>query len=216
VAIRPELRKEYEQFLNPDVLRPRLLSASIFIMGFESLKAAIVDRLRYLFWRGFDEHGDKFDPRYEEEVLSRHRSPARASLMWLCQEGAISAADLDVYDRIRECRNKLAHQLLDIVSTKGLPEGFDDRFNEMVDLLRRIEVWWIQNFELAIDPEYTDEEVDPEEIVPGRLIALQLLCDIALGSEEHSRSWYEGFRERIAELEKHTETPPNYATRADD
>lgn len=205
MAIRPELKKEYEDFLNPDVLRPRLLAASIFIIGFESLKTAILDRLHNLFWRGFDQHGDKFDPRYEEEVLTRHRSPVRASLMWLKEQGAIQDSDFELYDRVREYRNRLAHRLLDIVSTEGLPEGYDDRFSEMVDLLRRIEVWWIQNFELAVDPDYSDEDVDPEEIIPGRIIALQLLCDIALGSEERSRSWYEGFRERVTELEKDME-----------
>ena len=167
MPIPPELTKQYEDFLNPEVLRPRLLVTSIFITGFESLKAAIVDRLRSFYWRGFDQDGEKIDPRYDEEVLSRDkRSPVRASLLWLLEEGAIEKADLEAYDRIRLCRNLLAHELLDIVSTEGLPEGFNDRFEGMVALLRKIEVWWIQNVELAIDPDYADKEVDLQRLSP--------------------------------------------------
>lgn len=215
MTIRAELTKQYEDFLNPAVLRPRLLAASVFITGFESLKVAIVDRLSGLYWRGFNQEGEEIDPRYDVEVRSRHRSLVRASLMWLVEEGAIEQTDLDTYDRVRVCRNLLAHELLDVVSSQGLPEDFDIRFEELIELLRKIEVWWIQNVELAINPVYVGQEVDPAEIVPGRLIALQVLCDVALGPEDKSLFWYDGFRNKVAEVEEDMGDSPDNITGPD-
>lgn len=35
----------WEDFLNPDVLRPKLISASIYLAAFELLKDAIIERI---------------------------------------------------------------------------------------------------------------------------------------------------------------------------
>ena len=40
-----EPRQSWEEFLNPEVTRPRLIAASIYIAGFEALKDAIVDHI---------------------------------------------------------------------------------------------------------------------------------------------------------------------------
>lgn len=197
---RSDLAKQYLDFLNPDILRPRLLTTSVYIAGFESLKEAVISQPRSLFWTGFDQRGERISPDYQKEVLSRHANPVVASLLWFQEAGAIDAQDLEAYDRLRQCRNRLAHELLDIVSSEGLPEGLDDRFAEMIALIRKLGVWWILNFELATDPDWADKEIDEKEIIPGRQIALQLLCDVALGAHEQSRHWHEGFRERIREF----------------
>ena len=58
----PKIRRSWEEFLNPDVMRPHLIAASIYIAGFEALKDSVVGRIRDFFWTGFDESGDKIDP----------------------------------------------------------------------------------------------------------------------------------------------------------
>ena len=72
--------------LNPDVLRPRLTRAAIFIIAFEMLKATIVDRIRNFFSVGFDAEGAHLSPEYAD-VLARNRSPVHASLDWLVEQG---------------------------------------------------------------------------------------------------------------------------------
>lgn len=57
-----KVRESWSDFLNPDAMRPGLIRASIYIAGFETLKDAIIARLRDFFWTGFDESGDKIDP----------------------------------------------------------------------------------------------------------------------------------------------------------
>lgn len=191
-----EARRSWEEFLNPEVTRPRLIAASIYLASFEALKDAVVDRIRDFFWTGFGESGDKIDSEYQSDVLARNRSPVYASLDWLREMGAIDSADMQAFERVKECRNTLAHELLSTLGTQGLPPDFDQCSNELVELLRKIEIWWIVNVEIATDPDYADLDVDEDEIVPGRIMTLQLLWDIALGDEERSRFYWSEFRKQ--------------------
>ena len=190
------VRRSWEEFLNPEVTRARLIAASIYIAGFEMLKEAIVDHIRDFFWMGFDESGDNIDPSYQSDVLARNRSPVYASLDWLTEMNAIDDADMRIFGRVKACRNTLAHKFFSTLGSEGLPPDFEQCFTEMVALLLKIEVWWITNFEIPINPDYDGSDIDEEEIVPGRLAGLQLLWDIALGDEERSRFYYNEFRKQ--------------------
>ena len=192
----PNVTRSWEEFLNPKVIRPRLISASIYIAGFEALKDAVVGRIRDFFWTGFDESGDKLDPKYKLDVLARNRSPVYASLDWLRGMNVIGEADVDIFNRAKDCRNKLAHDLLSTLGSEGLPDGFDECFTEMVALLRKIAVWWITNVDIPTDPDFDGRDVDEEGIVPGSIMTIQLLRDIALGDGERSRFYYDEFRKQ--------------------
>jgi hypothetical protein len=191
-----KIGRSWEGFLNPEITRPRLIAASIYIAGFEILKDSIVGRVRNFFWTGFDESGEKIDTKYQSEVLARNRSPVYASLQWLKEMSAIDDSDLQVFDRVKICRNTLAHELFSMLISKGLPEDFDRCFGDMVALLRKIEVWWIINIEIPTNPDFDDKEVDENGIVPGPVMGMQLLMDIALGDEERSRFYYDEFRKQ--------------------
>jgi hypothetical protein len=177
----------WRDFLNPDVTRSRLLAASVYIASFEFLRDRIVSRIRdFLVVPNSDS-----EQRYQEEVLSRDSSPVYASLDWLKENGAISESDLKTFDRVKDCRNELAHELLELVSTEGLPEELPERYDELVELFRKIEVWWVMEVEVPTDPQFDGQEIDPEEVLPGPVAGLKVLSDIALGGEDQSKFYYE-------------------------
>lgn len=191
------VKQPWEEFLNPEVTRPHLIAASLYIAGFEALKDSIIGRIRSFFWTGFDQGGEKIDPEYETDVLSRNRSPVYASLDWLQEHKAIDEDDLQIFDNVKRCRNTLAHELLSIIGSSGLPDEFDQSFEDMVALLRKVEVWWIVNFEIPINNDHDGtEKVNEDAIVPGPIVSMQVLMDIALGDEERSKFYYEEFRKR--------------------
>lgn len=194
----PKIKQSWEEFLNPEVTRPRLLAASIYIAGFEALKDSVVGRIRSFFWTGFDESGDKINPEYESEVMARSKSPVYASLDWLKELKVIDELDLNTFDRVKKCRNTLAHNLFSVLASDGLPSEFEQCFADMVTLVRKIEVWWIVNVEIPCNPDYYGVDVDEDGIVPGPVMGMQLLMDIALGDEEKSRFYYDEFRKRTA------------------
>lgn len=190
----PKVRRSWEEFLNPDVARPRLIAVSIYIAAFEAMKNSVVGRIRDFLWSGFDESSDKIDPKYQSDLLSRNRSPVHASLDWLKEMNAIDDGDLAAFDRFKACRNTLAHELLSTVSSEGLPLDFEQCLSEMVGLHRKIELWWITNGGIPTNPDFDRRDVDEEEIVPGPVMAIQLLLEIGLGDEEQSRFYYNKFR----------------------
>jgi hypothetical protein len=112
---------------------------------------------------GFDRKpGDRIDPVYRSDVLARNRSPVYASLDWLKERNAT-------------------------LGSEGLPPDFEQCFSDMVIFLRKIEVWWIANVEIPTNPDYDGSDIVEEAIVPGPIMSMQLLLDIALGDEERSR-----------------------------
>lgn len=140
--------ENWERFLDPDFLRPSLLSATMFITAFELLKDSIVDRVRDFYTLGW---GDKtaMSPEYEKEVLTRDkkRRPLAASLDWLHEHRAIDEADLEIFRRLTDVRNQLAHELFRVV-TGQVPSEHDSQFPALIALLRKVEVWWIVNVEI--------------------------------------------------------------------
>jgi len=189
-----KIQKIWEEFLNPEVMRPRLIATSLYITGFEMLKDSIIIRIKDFFTHGFNEDGDIIDPKYQFDVLSRNKSILYASLYWLKYMEAIDENDINTFNRIKTRRNELAHRLHHLLGSEGMPTDFEKCFQEMVSFLRKIEVWWIVNVEIPTNPDYDGKEIDEAGIVPGPVMSLQLMCGIALGSDKKSRFYYEEFK----------------------
>lgn len=187
----PKVRRSWEELLNPAVMRPRLIAASLYIAGFEMLKDFIVNRILNFF-----KSGDEIGPNYQSDVLARNRSDVYASLDWLKELNAIDEHDLETFNRVKVCRNTLAHKLFAALGSEGLPADFERCFTEMVALFRKIEVWWIMNVLIPTNPDYNGSDIDESEIVPGCTWGMQMFVDIALGDDERSRLYYDEFRKR--------------------
>lgn len=187
-----KLRASWERALNPETLKSNIITASIFSMAFEMLKSSIVGKIEGFFINGFNGNGVIVDSEYKEKVLSLNRSPLYASLKWLQDKNAINEKDLEQFERIKRCRNILTHEMLSFTSSDV---DFDVAkvFEEMVALLGKVEIWWFENLEMAIDPDAYPEDLDLEQVIPGPVWSLQMLIDIALGSEEEARKYYDHF-----------------------
>ena len=190
-----KVRVSWERFLHPETLRTNLIVASIYITAFEMLKDSIIDRIKDFYSSGYDmEKGLIIDDKYKTEVLKRDKSPLYASLYWLKENNVIDDKDIEQFNKIKECRNELAHDIVNFIST-GIKNDPMPLFNIMVDLLQKIEKWWIINVEIATDLDYADKKIDEDGIIPGAIMSLRLLTDIALGAEEESRQYFKAFEE---------------------
>jgi hypothetical protein len=185
----------WETFLNPASLRSNLIIASIYVAAFEVLKTAIVGRIKDFFTNGFDQNGPRISAEYQSDVLSKSRSPVYASLQWLKESSAINDADIECFERVKKLRNELAHALTGMLF-HGLPTEVAQRLSEMISLLDKIERWWIINAEIPVNPDLADKEIDEEQIIPGPIMGMRLLLDIAIGSEEESKRYFDEFKRR--------------------
>ena len=193
-----DTQAKLEQFLDPEVLRPNLILASIYIAAFEILKNSIIERLRDFYVRGYDENGWIIMPAYTDEVLSKDKSPTYASLKWLKESQAINDDDIDKFNKVKEFRNLLAHEITNMLM-EGLPLDLSERFNDMVGLLDKIESWWIINVDIPTNPDLDDmaDEIDEKGIVPGPIMSLRMMIDVALGSNEVANYYINEFKKNI-------------------
>lgn len=182
---------QWERFLNPDVVRPSLFLATMFITTFEILKDSIVDDICSFYTNGFDAHGPTIDPKYQSEVLSKNKSPLYASLQWLREHDALDEEDLVTFKKLNNTRNLLAHQLFSVV-TGQIESTHEAEFDVLVALLRKIGVWWIVNVEIPTNPDHDGQEIDEDGIVPGAVLSLQILIQVASGSTELLENWRKG------------------------
>ena len=104
--------------------------------------------------------------------------------------------DIGAFDRVKTCRNILAHRLLATLGSEGMPPDFEKCFEEMVALLDKIETWWIKEVEIPINSDLDGQDIDEDGIMSGRVMGIRLLCDIALGDEKTCQFYYDEFRKR--------------------
>lgn len=187
-----KIKASWERVLHPATLKENIITASIFSMGFEMLKSSIIEKIEGFFTNGFDENGMIISSEYKEKVLTLNRSPLYASLKWLQDMNAIDDKDIERFEHIKRCRNTLAHEMLTFASS-GVEFDVAEAFEEMISLLRKIEIWWFENFEMAIDPEAYPEDLDLDQVIPGPVWSLQMLIDVALGPEEEAQKYYDHF-----------------------
>lgn len=178
----------WERFLDPDVVRPSLFMATMFITTFEILKNSIVDRIRDFYSIGWSAEGTMVSPEYELKVLSRNKSSLYASLDWLREHEAIADDDLKIFEQLKKTRNILAHQLFDVVTGQAKSDH-TDQFPVLVELLRKIELWWVVNVEIPTNPDYDGAEIDEQGIVPGAILSLQMLLEVVGGNTELLEAW---------------------------
>ena len=53
-------------------------------------------------------------------------------------------------------------------------------------------MWWVVNVEIPTNPDYDGKEIDEEGIVPGAVLTLQMLIQVASGNTELLEHWRKG------------------------
>lgn len=190
-----DVQASWESFLNPKVMRPLFITASIYVTAYETLKESIVGRIRDFYIMPFFEPYEESKNEYQKKVLSRNKSPLYASLDWLKENDVIGEKNIEAFEEVKKCRNVLAHHLFEKISGNDLPD-IESHFPAMVDLLNKVEVWWIVNVELATNPDFDDKEIDESEIQPGPVLMLRMMIDVALGDEKASTYDYDKFKKK--------------------
>lgn len=186
----------WEAFLSPDVVRSKLITGGMFLVGYETLIASITEHLVSFFANHWTAEGPQISEKYKKEVLGRDPKSKgdrlRGSIAWLRENDVISEDDETAIRTVTEARNRVAHELVGFVAgSKSL--DYMEHFGTLQTLVEKIERWWIVNVELATDPDFDDVEVDPEQIVSGPSLMMQVLVQVALGTGEGAWEFHRGF-----------------------
>jgi len=184
--------------LNPDVARPKLISAGLFLLGHEMLLDSIKRHPLDFFCSHWTAEGPTPSDKYRAEVLAldpKGKNDAlRGSIAWLRKVDAITADDDAAIKIVTDARNRIAHEMATMFHSAE-PPGFVEHFATLVNLVQKIEKRWIVNVELPTDPDFDGQEIDEDGIISGPALIMRLLTQVALGDEEEAWEFYRGFME---------------------
>ncbi|GAB3499541.1 hypothetical protein GCM10027341_23050 [Spirosoma knui] len=184
----------WENFVNPPVIKNRLISASIYVTAYEILKNSIIERVKSVYVLPITDQDGVTE--YESEVLSKDKKkrPLSASLNWLYDNDVFDDNDLKAFKLVTDCRNIIAHEM-PLVVTGEVEPNYLSLLIEVVRIIRKIEIWWIINFEIPANSDYDGKVINEEEIIPGILIMIQMMLEVALGPEEQSTSYLNALKQ---------------------
>ena len=177
---------------NQKDLRPFLITASLYITAFELLKNSINKRIEDFFMVDAKSRNSSATQKYNEEMRpyrDKHKEKkdkkTYASLDWLIDVGAISDADVKKYDDVRSFRNEIAHEMLNLMSEKTAEnlEEMNHHFVTMLELLRKIETYWILNVDVPCNPDFDGKEISAKDVSPGPIVAMEMLMNEALSQK---------------------------------
>jgi hypothetical protein len=173
-----QVYRSWTKFFNPESLRSNLIAASLFLTAYELLRTSAIDRIRDFFTYEFNENGGVVSEDYKDKVLSLHKSPLRASLLWLKEMSALDDSDIELVDNIREHRNELAHDLPKFIATADAEINVD-LLGSIYELLTKIDRWWIKEVDIPTNPDFDGQEVADADIQSGIMICMQMMLRIA-------------------------------------
>jgi len=116
-------------------------------------------------------------------------------LRWFINADAITEEDYDLYQKLRERRNDITHELL-----KNLNVGFGETdakmYVKLLELYQKLDKWWINQIEIPISGEVMPGEYDPEQVSGGQAMILSIINDIIFDNNK------ERYRSLLDELKK--------------
>jgi len=182
-----DYREQWESFLNPEVFKDRLINISMYITIYEMLKDSIINRLKDFYIMTLIGARDlEGEEEYRSKVLSRRKNHLYASISWLIEHEVINEVDKENIEALKNYRNYLAYEMSDIVFN-GEIKDLMKNFLCAYQLVHKIENWWIINFEMAINPDFTDanlEDIDIDNIQSGKKLMIDMALSVLSGSEE--------------------------------
>lgn len=210
-----DTREAWSAFLNPEIVRAKLISAGLFLIAHEILLDSILRHPRFFFSDTFTA-ADGFlpSPEYTAKVLALDpkgkNDPLRGSIAWWRTMDTIDEADETAIRLVTDARNNIAHEMTGMISGAKPPE-FSEHFGTLMGLVNKIEKWWIINVEVATDSDWNGDEVDDAGVVPGPAWMMDMLVQVALGEGDEAWQLHRQFEElwtTNAANQRHVPKPP--------
>ena len=172
--------------LDEGILKYNVSFAAMFVLNYECLKEYVIGQIREFYSENIHFEDDKMvceeSLSYKREVRTLDKNIENASLKWFIKENVITHEEYEIYQKIRQRRNDITHELL-----KNLNKGFNEQdvklFSALLDMYRKIDKWWINEIEIPISGNEIPDDYDMENVCGGQARVLSIINNIVLGNE---------------------------------
>ena len=184
-----DTRDAWAAFLNPEVVRAKLIAAGLFLVAHEMLINSIKRHPLSFFADCWTAKGPAPSKKYSSKVLALDpkgkMDALRGSIAWLRMMDAISENDEQAFRIVNDARNDLAHEMAAMLGGSKPPE-FADHFATLMALVDKIERWWIVNVEIPTNPDFDHQNIEEAGIVSGPAWIMHMLGEVALGNDDEA------------------------------
>lgn len=177
--------EQWTNILDPQILKPNLEFISLYIALYEKLEDTIISRIKDFYTvieLDETEYHNEFLALYDPKRcpnINKQCKTLISSLIWLLNINAITANDIEQISNLKKERNKLTHEMFDLLS-QGLPENLHSKLVNMVGIFNKIEKWWIVEIEIPTGCEIDNiEDADMDNVMSGNMLILQVILNIA-------------------------------------
>jgi hypothetical protein len=172
--------KDWLKFFDANEVKFQLICASLYLTAYELLIQCVVEKIKNFFICGIEEGEVVYDAEYKKVRLLYPKDIVIASSLWLHNNDAISETEVEAIKGYKTHRNDLAHELPKIISETE-HEVKIENFKEMRDLYRKINLWWLKEVELGINPDFDDidhSEIDFDEALIFVMLPMDYIVNI--------------------------------------
>lgn len=190
-----------------ETLKSNLSFTAFFIALYESFRSLVIDRIQGFLSDGihFGEDGkmSHIESIHYTNVIKNRKNDSGeklgvlvASMLWLVESEAITLKDYNVFIKIREQRNRFAHELTDCL-TKGVSETEIEMFFELFRIYKTVDKWWINEIEIPLAADELPPDYDPEGSQSAIMALFDIMVDVLIRgkSDEHKELIQEYFKE---------------------
>ena len=156
--------------MDAEAVRDRLTQSGLVLLAFELVKKLIVRRVKDFYADTTFGRGLPFQS-YEQDVLSRHKIVFEASLRYLRDHmQAIDAEDERKVQGLREYRNRIAHDLPNIIVSMSVEES-SRILKDARDCLFKLSNFWVY-IDIGADPDFRDQGIDWDTVAGSEFMLL--------------------------------------------
>lgn len=184
----------WDNYVNPEVLKSNLIFGALFIATFEAFKSNIIELIKDFYTAGMIDWQEIINEDYSIQVLSKKKGDELiASLMWLKDSAAITDIDIELIKEIRKKRNTLVHEFSSTLGG-GIIENYKIYYQQLIQTYSKIKKRWILEIEIPTSDIKNIDEIDSENVEDWRILALKIMYEVAMWNEKRYQELWESLK----------------------
>lgn len=190
--------------VDEDFLKDNLTFVSLFIAVYENFIDYVVSNIEIFLCNESIINGELVIEKtqvYKDEIKNRivddknNKDITKASFLWLKDNNAINDDDYDTFLKVKNIRNRYAHELTSILLS-GINEKEEvEAFFNMITLYKKITKWWFINIDAEIMGYEVDDNAEIYSVANG---AFDLIIEVLYnGKSEKYKKMIEDIKTKI-------------------